>query len=44
MGHVYRKPEVTKKDGTAMNTATNEACIGWLFEKLVFDGRRNKNW
>ena len=28
MEHVYRKPEVTKKDGTAMNTATNEACIG----------------
>ena len=28
----YIKPEGEKNDTTAMNTATNEACIGWWDE------------
>ena len=32
MTGVYIKPEVRKKDTTAMTTATNKACIGWIDE------------
>ena len=35
---VHIMPEVKKIDTTAMTTATNETCIGWWDENLLFDG------
>ena len=32
MKSLYIKPEIKKNDTTAMATAINEACIGWLHE------------
>ena len=29
-----------KNHTTAMTTATNEACVGWWDENLLFDGER----
>ena len=39
MTRVYIKPEVKKNDTTAMTTATNEACIGWLDENSYLMGK-----
>ena len=36
---VYIRPEVKKIYTTAMTTATNEACIGWIDENCYFMGK-----
>ena len=38
MKYVYIKTEVKKNDTTAMATATNEACIGWLVKNCHLIG------
>ena len=38
MTYLYIKPEV-KKDSTAMNTATNEACTGLLDKTCYLMGK-----
>ena len=44
MTGVYIKPEVRKKDTTAMTTATNKACIGWIDENWYLMGKELHFW
>ena len=41
---MYIKPEVKTNDTTAMTTATNEACIGWLDESCYLMGNEWHFW
>ena len=41
---VYIKPEIKRKDTTAMTAATNEACIGWLDENCYLMGKEWLFW